>query len=50
MVQVLCWYVIQILKYDEIFTPYSMEIYHIEYIYGATLSMEIIWKITIPSF
>ena len=39
MVQVSCQYVIQVLRYDKIFTPHFMDIYHIAHVYGATLFM-----------
>ena len=39
MVQVSCWYIIQVLRYDKIFTPHVMDIYHIEHFYGVTFSM-----------
>ena len=39
MVQVSCRYVIQVLRYDKIFTPHFMDIYLIEHVYGATVSM-----------
>ena len=39
MVQVSCRYVIQVLRYDKIFTPHFMDIYHSEHVYGAIVSM-----------
>ena len=38
MVQVSCWYVIQVLRYDK-YLHLIFDIYHIEHVYGATLSM-----------